>query len=93
MDAALEHEFLWVRRIAMLHQLGWREHTDEARLFGYARSLASESDFFIRKAIGWALRDYARHAPEAVSGFLSASRDLISPLTVREASKHLPSIR
>jgi len=75
------------------HQLGWREQTDEARLFGYARSLASESDFFIRKAIGWALRDYARHAPEAVSGFLSASRDLISPLTVREASKHLPSIR
>ncbi|MFM0225115.1 DNA alkylation repair protein [Paraburkholderia dipogonis] len=93
MDAALQHESLWVRRIAMIHQLGWREHTDEDRLFGYARSLAAESDFFIRKAIGWALRDYARHAPEAVSGFLSASRDLISPLTLREASKHLPAIR
>ena len=92
MDAALLHESMWVRRIAMIHQLGWRAHTDEDRLFGYARSLAAESDFFIRKAIGWALRDYARHAPEAVSDFLSASRDLISPLTLREASKHLPPI-
>jgi len=93
MDAALLHESMWVRRIAMIHQLGWRAHTDEDRLFGYARSLAAESDFFIRKAIGWALRDYARHAPEAVSDFLSTSRDLISALTLREASKHLPPIR
>jgi len=93
MDAALEHESLWVRRIAMIHQLGWREHTDEDRLFGYARSLAAEGDFFIRKAIGWALRDYAWHAPDVVSSFLSASRDLMSPLTLREASKHLPPIR
>lgn len=93
MDTALQHESLRVRRIAMIHQLGWRGHTDEDRLFGYARALAAESDFFIRKAIGWALRDYARHAPDVVSGFLSASRDLISPLTLREASKHLPPIR
>lgn len=93
MDAALEHESLWVRRIAMIHQLGWRDHTDEARLFGYARSLAAEPDFFIRKAIGWALRDYAWHAPHAVSGFLVSARDILSPLTLREASKHLPSIR
>lgn len=93
MDAALQHDSLWVRRIAMIHQLGWREHTDEDRLFGYARALAAESDFFFRKAIGWALRDYAWHAPDAVSGFLSASRDFMSPLTLREASKHLPPIR
>jgi 3-methyladenine DNA glycosylase AlkD len=93
MDAALLHESLWVRRIAMIHQLGWRDRTDETRLFDYARSLAAESDFFIRKGIGWALRDYAWHAPQAVSGFLSSSRDILSPLTLREASKHLPPIR
>ncbi|RDK02069.1 DNA alkylation repair protein [Paraburkholderia lacunae] len=93
MDAALEHESLWIRRIAMIHQLGWRDHTDEERLFGYARSLAAETDFFIRKAIGWALRDYAWHAPHAVSDFLSATRDVISPLTLREAAKHLSAIR
>ncbi|MFL9866647.1 DNA alkylation repair protein [Paraburkholderia fungorum] len=91
MDAALQHESLWVRRIAMIHQLGWREQTDEERLFSYARSLAAENDFFIRKAIGWALRDYAWHAPHAVSAFLSASLDIMSPLTLREASKHLPN--
>ena len=93
MDAALQHESLWVRRIAMIHQVGWRDHTDEERLFGYARSLAAESDFFIRKAIGWALRDYAWHAPQAVSAFLSASKGIMSPLSLREASKHLPPIR
>lgn len=93
MDAALQHESLWVRRVAMIHQLGWRDHTDETRLFGYARSLAAESDFFIRKAIGWAFRDYAWHAPQAVSGFLSASQDILSPLTLREAAEHLPPIR
>ncbi|MFM0212564.1 DNA alkylation repair protein [Paraburkholderia sediminicola] len=93
MDAALQHESLWVRRIAMIHQVGWRDHTDEERLFGYARSLAAEGDFFIRKAIGWALRDYAWHAPQQVSAFLSASKDIMSPLTLREASKHLPPIR
>ncbi|WGS51923.1 DNA alkylation repair protein [Paraburkholderia sp. D15] len=89
MDAALEHDSLWVRRVAMIHQLGWRDHTDETRLFNYARALAAESDFFIRKAIGWALRDYAWHRPQAVSGFLAVSADILSPLTVREASKNL----
>lgn len=89
MDAALVHDNLWVRRIAMLHQLGWRGETDEQRLFGYAIKLSQESDFFIRKAIGWALRDYARHAPEAVRGFLSEAGHRLSALTVREAGKHL----
>lgn len=89
MDDALRHGNLWVRRIAMLHQLGWRGETDEARLFAYATQLSPETDFFIRKAIGWALRDYARHAPAAVCEFVGKSRDRLSPLSVREATKHL----
>lgn len=88
-DACLVHPDLWTRRVAMLHQLGWRGDTDEARLFAYARTLAPETDFFIRKAIGWALRDYARHAPDAVRAFLAAEGDRLSPLTRREAGKHL----
>lgn len=44
----------------MLDQLGWKAQTDEARLLRYALALAPETDFFIRKAIGWALRDHAR---------------------------------
>jgi len=89
MDLALHHDNLWVRRIAMLHQLGWCDATDTKRLFRYARELAPEPDFFIRKAIGWALRDYAWHAPDTVRSFLDRYGKELSPLSVREAAKHL----
>ncbi len=89
MDQALHHSSLWVRRIAMTHQLGWRLQTDTARLFSYALQLAAEEDFFIRKAIGWALRDYARWQPDQVRDFVTAHQILFSALSVREALKHL----
>ena len=89
MDECLVHPDLWVRRVAMLHQLGWREQTDEHRLFRYALTLAPEKDFFIRKAIGWALRDHARTRPDAVRAFLARHADQLSGLTRREAGKHL----
>lgn len=92
MDRALRHENLWVRRIAMLHQLGWRNETDVPRLFRHALELAPETDFFIRKAIGWALRDYAWHDPQAIRQFLDDMRDVLSPLSVREAGKNLPRL-
>lgn len=89
MDACLIHPHLWVRRIAMLHQLGWKTQTDQERLFRYALALAGETDFFIRKAIGWALRDHARTQPEAVRRFLAQHAAKLSGLTRREAGKHL----
>jgi len=89
MDAALLHASLWGRRIAMLHQLGRRGRTDTARLFRYALQLAPEREFFIQKAIGWALRDYARHAPDAARAFLDAERAHLPALSYREAYKHL----
>ena len=89
MEACLVHSNLWVRRVAMLHQLGWKEQTDEARLLRYALALAPETDFFIRKAIGWALRDYARTSPESVRLFLTTHAPHLSGLTRREAGKHL----
>lgn len=90
MVPALHHEDFWLRRIALLHQLGWRGDTDAGWLFDAALALAQEDEFFIRKAIGWALRDYARHAPEAVTAFANAHRQLLSPLSYREALKHQP---
>lgn len=90
MDTALSHSNLWVRRIAMTHQLGWRLETDQQRLFDYATALSSEEDFFIRKAIGWALRDYARWNPVAVFDFVSSRREVFSTLTIKEALKHFP---
>ncbi|WP_343732566.1 DNA alkylation repair protein [Duganella sp.] len=89
MDEALRHDNFWMRRIALLHQLGWRNKTDERRLFNYCLTLAHEKEFFIQKAIGWALRDYARHAPEAVRLFTLKEKERLAPLSFREANKHL----
>lgn len=89
MDEALYHKSLWVRRIAMIHQLGWRLQTDSGRLFAYALALAHEDDFFIRKATGWALRDYARWNPQGVEHFVAQHRHQLSALTVREAIRSL----
>ncbi len=89
MDAALEDTDFWVRRIALLHQLGWRGLTDEQRLFRYALACGHEREFFIQKAVGWALRDYAWHAPQAVRDFLAGPGAALAPLSRREAAKHL----
>ncbi|WMW80838.1 DNA alkylation repair protein [Undibacterium cyanobacteriorum] len=89
MDAALEHPCMWLRRIAMTHQLGWRLETNTERLQTYALRLADEKEFFIRKAIGWALRDYGRWNKEFVVQFCRHNDKLLSPLSLREALKHL----
>lgn len=93
MDAAVRHENFWVRRIAMLHQLGLRGETDTDRLFRYAERLAAENEFFIRKAIGWALRDYAWHDWRGVEKFLKSTRVGLSGLSVREASKNFAALK
>jgi 3-methyladenine DNA glycosylase AlkD len=90
MDRAVRAENMWVRRIAMIHQLGWRGDTDTVRLFKYADRLAPEKEFFIRKAVGWALRDYAWHDWRAVDAYLKTARGHLSPLSFREASKNFP---
>ena len=89
MDQAIVHQNMWVRRVAILHQLGWRDKTDEALLFSYSLQCAHEKEFFIQKAIGWALRDYARHNPQAVRAFTAREKARLSPLSYREANKHL----
>jgi 3-methyladenine DNA glycosylase AlkD len=93
MDRAVRHRDFWVRRIAMLHQLGGRGDTDTERLFRYAELLAPEKEFFLRKAIGWALRDYAWHDWRAVEKFLKSTSAPLSGLTVREASKNFRALR
>jgi 3-methyladenine DNA glycosylase AlkD len=80
---------MWLVRTAILHQLHYREATDTDRLFGYCARQAAHRDFFVRKAIGWALRQYARTDPGAVRAFLNDHAGVLSPLSVREASKHL----
>ncbi|MEU0373751.1 DNA alkylation repair protein [Streptomyces sp. NPDC006283] len=89
MDEWIDDEDLWVARTALLHQLRFRQATDTQRLFQYCLRSAGHPDFFIRKAIGWALREYAKTDPDAVRDFVAGARDRLSPLSVREATKHL----
>lgn len=92
MDEAVCAADLWVRRVAMLHQLGWRGETDTQRLYAYAERLGGEKEFFLQKAVGWALRDYARHDPEAVRMFLRRAGGRLSALSVREAGRWLQNL-
>ncbi|MCO4746048.1 MAG: DNA alkylation repair protein [Proteobacteria bacterium] len=82
-------ESLWIRRTALIGQLRHKADTDSARLFRYSADLAHEREFFIRKAIGWSLRQYGRTDPDAVRDFVEAQGDRLSGLSRREALKHL----
>jgi 3-methyladenine DNA glycosylase AlkD len=64
---------------------------DPARLFAYCTAQAGHPDFFIRKAIGWALREYAKVDPAAVRGYVPAQRARLAPLSVREALRNIDS--
>ncbi len=88
-DAWIDDDDMWIRRTAIICQLKHKADTDAERLFRYAAERAHEREFFIRKAIGWALREYARTDPDAVGDFLRAHKDRLSGLSFREASKHL----
>jgi 3-methyladenine DNA glycosylase AlkD len=92
-DRAVKNENMWMRRIAMLHQIGMKGETDTVRLFKYADCLAPEKDFFIRKAVGWALRDYAWHDWRAVEKYLAGAEGRLSGLTVREARKNFARLK
>jgi 3-methyladenine DNA glycosylase AlkD len=89
MDTWSTAENMWLVRTAILHQMHYGEATDTERLFGYCTSQAPHKDFFVRKAIGWALRQYAYTAPDTVKAFVAANSDRLSPLSIREATKHL----
>lgn len=80
---------LWVARTAILHQLKWRERTDAERLFGYVDRRSADTDFFIRKASGWALREYSKTDPDAVRIFVADRGERLSGLTRREALKRI----
>ncbi len=82
-------EHLWLRRSVLLAHLGHRERTDSAALFADIEALAHEKDFFIRKAIGWVLREYSRTEPELVRDFLQSHRARLSGLSFREGTKQL----
>jgi 3-methyladenine DNA glycosylase AlkD len=89
LDAWSTDKNMWLVRTAILHQMHYRDATNTERLFGYCTRQAGHPDFFVRKAIGWALREYAYTDADAVRKYIAKNRAVLSPLSVREASKHL----
>jgi 3-methyladenine DNA glycosylase AlkD len=80
---------IWKRRSAILAQLNFKSETDLKLLYDCIRPSLGASDFFLRKGIGWALRQYARTDPAEVIRFVRRNQARLSPLTKREALKHL----
>jgi 3-methyladenine DNA glycosylase AlkD len=78
---------IWLRRTAILFQLNYKKETDFELLRDIIRENLDSKEFFINKAIGWALRQYARVNPNAVSKFVKSTP--LHPLSRREAMKHL----
>lgn len=81
---------LWKRRVAIICQLGHREHTDLDLLRDAIEANLDDRDFFIRKAIGWALREYAKYDMPWVVAYVGRLGPRLSPLSRREALKHAP---
>jgi len=80
---------LWIRRAAITSQLRAKKTTDPELLAAVIEPNLADREFFIRKAIGWALREYAKTAPEWVEGFVARHKADMSPLSRKEALRRL----
>lgn len=78
---------MWLQRSVILSQLKYKDKTDSKFLFHYCEKHKEDKEFFIRKAIGWALREYSKTNPKAVQRFVKNTN--LSNLSVKEASKYL----
>lgn len=87
LDTWITDENLWIRRTALLAQLKYKEKTDFALLSELIFAVAHEREFFITKAIGWALREYSYTAPEAVMAFVASHKEKLAPLSIRQATR------
>ena len=80
-------EDIWRRRTAILAQLRFKADTDTGLLFSAIEASISDKEFFLRKAIGWALREYSKTAPGVVAGYVADNHHRLSALSRREALK------
>jgi 3-methyladenine DNA glycosylase AlkD len=77
----------WLRRSAILFQLKYKQQTNADLLYDYIGKNADSKEFFIQKAIGWALREYSKTNPVSVKAFIEGNK--LAPLSVREGSKYV----
>jgi 3-methyladenine DNA glycosylase AlkD len=80
---------LWIRRASITAQLGAKSETDPALLAAVIEPNLADPEFFIRKAIGWALRDFAATDPDWVRDFVARHGGALSPLSRREALRKI----
>jgi 3-methyladenine DNA glycosylase AlkD len=80
-------ENMWLRRTALLFQLKYKEKTNDELLYKYIKRNSDSKEFFIQKAIGWALREYSKTNPVSVRNFIEQNK--LANLSIREGSKYL----
>ena len=80
---------IWLRRVAIDHQLLRKEKTDVQLMEKVLLNNLDQTEFFINKAIGWALRDYSKTNPEWVASFIEKNKERMAELSIKEASKYL----
>ncbi|MBL7788272.1 MAG: DNA alkylation repair protein [Chitinophagales bacterium] len=85
----IKSENFWLRRTAIIYQLGYGVKTHEEILYQHILQTCHEKEFFIRKAIGWALRSYSKVNPVSVRNFIEINQNKLSNLSVKEGSKYL----
>lgn len=82
---------IWLQRASIMFQKTFKKETDEALLSKYILHCKDSKEFFVRKAIGWALREYSKTAPQWVTAFVT--KNSLSPLSAREAMKRLDAAK
>ena len=80
---------IWLRRVAIDHQLLRKEKTNVQLMEKILLHNLNQTEFFINKAIGWALRDYSKTNPIWVAGFIEKNKERMADLSIKEASKYL----
>jgi len=80
---------IWLRRVAIDHQLLRKEKTDVHLMEKILLNNLDQTEFFINKAIGWALRDYSKTNPDWVASFIEKNKERMAELSIKEASKYL----
>ena len=80
---------IWLRRVAIDHQLLRKEKTNVQLMEKILLNNLDQTEFFINKAIGWALRDYSKTNPEWVESFIEKNKERMAELSIKEASKYL----
>ena len=89
MRAWSKSENIWKRRTSIICQLGFKDRTDLSLLYDCIEPSTGEKEFFLRKGIGWALREYAKTGPLEVVRYVTEHKDRLSPLSRREALRNV----